>query len=73
MLGPIGLSRTTLLTAGGSMGSNGDNKPITNKMMTYEADKHVHLMQMTYDKIIKKWASYAYFGIHSTPVSTVSC
>lgn len=68
MLGLIGLFRTTLLTAGGSMESNGDNK-----MMTYKADKHVHIMQMTYDKVIKKWASYTYFGIRSTPVSTVAC
>lgn len=50
------------------MGSNGDNK-----MMTYEADKHVHITQMTYDKVIKKLASYTYFGIRSTPVSTVAC
>ena len=33
---------------------------INNLKHIYEVDKHVHLMEMTYEKCVKKWTPYNY-------------
>ena len=36
---------------------------IKNLKHTYEVDKHVHLMEMTYKKFVKKWTRYNHLVI----------
>ena len=36
---------------------------INNLKHIYEVDEHVHLMEMTYEKFVKKWTSYNHLNV----------